>query len=319
MSRRPALLKKRRANMLFGLKGEIKDIDKKARRVTGYASTFGVVDSGNDIVESGAFRRTIEAWGPAGKNRIKALYQHDPSWLVGRPLKLEEDDRGLLHETQFSDTAVAKDTLTLIEDKVITEQSIGYDVIVRDVDDNGIRHLRELRLYEYSFVTWGMNELTPITGVKALRAPGAVRAQMDRLEKALKNNRFDSEDVPMLMQVALAHMKELIDSDIVGTPPAGDIEDAETFETWITDNLKVLSGLSAKEGRILSARNQTLVQEAIEALRALLEAADPGKSTLPAADSLEQLAKDLKESASNTRVESLQKDLQLLAHQLKGS
>src|SRR5690606_32053637 len=61
----------------------LKDVDSKKGVVTGYASTFGVMDEGRDIVESGAFKRTINAWGPEGKGRIKSLYMHEPAWMVG--------------------------------------------------------------------------------------------------------------------------------------------------------------------------------------------------------------------------------------------
>ena len=35
----------------------------------------------------------------------------------------------------------------------------GYDPVVFDYDENGIRHLREVKLWEISVVTWG-NERT---------------------------------------------------------------------------------------------------------------------------------------------------------------
>ena len=88
------------------------------------------------------------------------MYQHEPAWLVGKPVDMNEDDFGLLVTTQFSvRNAFAKDILVLIEDEVITEQSIGYDIVRKYMDDDNNRHLAELKLYEYSYVTWGMNEV----------------------------------------------------------------------------------------------------------------------------------------------------------------
>lgn len=189
----------------------LKDVDSKKGVVTGYASTFGVMDEGRDIVESGAFKRTINAWGPEGKGRIKALYMHEPAWMVGRPVVLKEDEIGLYHETQFSvRNTLAKDVLVLIEDGVITEQSIGYDTVVAEVDkDRNARLLKELKLYEYSFVAWGMNEFTPITGVKSGLPPADQLAKsMERMEQALRSGHFESDEIPQMMELAIKRWRD---------------------------------------------------------------------------------------------------------------
>lgn len=189
----------------------IKDVDRKRGIVTGYCSSFDVVDSQKDVVKKGAFARTINAWGPDGKNRIKNLFMHDPAWLVGRPLVLKEDDFGLYHETQISQTSIGKDVLTLIADGVITEQSIGYDVIQAEDRDDGIRELKELRLWEYSWVTWGANEVTPVTGMKSLDPQERLNAlleSMARFEKALKHGSFQTDEVPEMIELALRKWRE---------------------------------------------------------------------------------------------------------------
>ena len=54
---------------------------------SGYAAVFGNVDSGGDIIEPGAFTKTIaEGW-----ERVKILALHNDCWLpIGRPLELRE-------------------------------------------------------------------------------------------------------------------------------------------------------------------------------------------------------------------------------------
>lgn len=239
--------------------GEIKDINPTKRIVAGYPSTFGTLDSHGDIVDKGAFARTVNAWGPEGKNRIKALYQHDPAWLVGRPVVLREDEFGLYAETQFADTAMARDTLRLIEDGIITEQSIGYDVVRAEPGD-GATHLKELRLYEYSFVTWGANEVTPITGFKGTVG---LREKMERMERALKSGKFDSDDVPMMMEIAINQWKELVPENgsiayhveqlISALKAEGDVEAVSTLEALrtpdsSTDTQEIVDALKALKG-----------------------------------------------------------------------
>ena len=181
-----------------------KDIDENEGIAAGYASTFNVVDDGDDVVEPGAFSRTINSWGPEGADRIKALYQHDPAWLVGKPIELHEDDNGLYHKTKFSlDNAMSNDVFVLVRDKVITEQSIGYDVVKREMKD-GVRHLKELKLWEYSFVTFGMNQYTPITSVKSNKeAYRKLRERMNTMEKLINGNKLDSKEVKHMTSIAL--------------------------------------------------------------------------------------------------------------------
>lgn len=183
----------------------IKDLDVKKGIVTGYCSSFDIVDAAKDVVRKGAYARTINSSGPQAKNRIKNLFMHDPAWLVGRPLVLKEDHFGLYHETQISQTSLGKDILTLIEDGVITEQSIGYDVIQSD-DVEGIRELKELRLWEYSWVTWGCNKDTPILGVKGLNYEAEINTLLERMarfEKALKHGHFNTDEVPEMIELAI--------------------------------------------------------------------------------------------------------------------
>ncbi|MGE4334588.1 MAG: HK97 family phage prohead protease [Pigmentiphaga sp.] len=133
-----------------------------------YASTFGVVDDGGDIMEPGAFANTIRNHG----SRVKTFVQHwEP---IGRPVELREVGRdelpeelrlpnvsgGLFSRNKISPTTSGKDVLILVRDGVLSEASIGYDPIRFEYDDRGYRHLKEVRLWEVSVCTWGMNSVT---------------------------------------------------------------------------------------------------------------------------------------------------------------
>ena len=58
----------------------------------GYASTFGERDLGGDIVEAGAFTKSLKARGPQG---IKMLADHNPSMRIGVWEAISEDSKGL--------------------------------------------------------------------------------------------------------------------------------------------------------------------------------------------------------------------------------
>jgi uncharacterized protein len=131
----------------------------------GYASTWDL-DLGNDIIEKGAFQVSIKDRFPKG--RIKVLWQHsDP---IGIPVHIEEDSKGLFVKAKISKTRLGDEVLELMNDGVIDQMSIGYDVLQDELSDDGkTRHLKELKLYEFSPVTFPMNEQTSITRVQKSR------------------------------------------------------------------------------------------------------------------------------------------------------
>ena len=135
----------------------------------GYASVFGNVDSHGDIVMPSAFNKTVNDWkncNPA-RRRIKVLSQHNRWEPIGIPTDLKIDKVGLYTFSKISRTVEGEKTLILARDGVLTEMSIGYLTILESYnEDKRANELNELRLMEYSPVTWGSNELTTIDNVK---------------------------------------------------------------------------------------------------------------------------------------------------------
>ena len=148
---------------------------------SGYAAVFGNRDSGDDIIEKGAFTRTIRE----NFDRIKILSQHNEFELpIGKPLELREDEKGLFIRGKISDTQKGRDVQTLLKDGVLTEMSIGYDTVVSELDRDGVRHLKEIRLWEVSIVTWAMNDQATIEEVKSLTESLRNEAKSGRITRA---------------------------------------------------------------------------------------------------------------------------------------
>lgn len=193
---------------------QVKDIDLKQGIFTGYFGVFNTPDNGKvpDIIEPGAFTKTFKEWGPGGKNRIKCVYQHDPTLLVGRPLKLEEHDYGAYHETKVSTrTTLGHDVLVLIDDGVLTEMSFGYDALKAQMDQQaGARHLKELKLWEYCPVTWGLHPDTMITGVKAAKNPDFAGKQMQRMEAILRKGALQDDEVISALERLLPEWRKAV-------------------------------------------------------------------------------------------------------------
>ena len=180
---------------------ELKDADEKLGVVTGYASIFNNIDSGQDMILSGAFLKTIQERGPgSSKPRIKHLWQHDSWQPIGVPKVLKEDEKGLYFETFFGKDSFSQDKLQQHIDGIITELSIGFNTIKSEnvMDGNGVfsyRKLTEVKLWEYSSVTWGMNSLTEVTSAKGEEVDilADLTKRIERLNKALKEGKYTDE------------------------------------------------------------------------------------------------------------------------------
>lgn len=173
------------------------DLDKNT--FEGYAAAFNNVDSHNDIIEPGAFSKTLREYA----RRVKVLWQHDPYSPIGKPNHMEEDSTGLYIRAKISQTTTGKDALILMKDGVIDELSIGYNTIKHMMnEETGIRHLKELRLMEFSPVTWASNDQAIITGAK----------QSMELQAMLKSiTDIKNDDVnPKLINEAIKALKALL-------------------------------------------------------------------------------------------------------------
>jgi HK97 family phage prohead protease len=135
----------------------------------GYASLFGVVDLGRDVVMPGAFRDTLARRGAAG---VKMLWQHKASEPIGTWLSLEEDQRGL-RVTGRLNLAVAKarEVLALMRDGAVDGLSIGFraDRAHRD-QASGVRSLKKIDLWEISLVTFPMLPQARVTALKRMNS-----------------------------------------------------------------------------------------------------------------------------------------------------
>ena len=142
--------------------GQISDIDEKLGIVKGYGSVFGNVDSDKDIIEKGAYRRTIKNNG----SRVKYLYQHDITKPIGKMQELYEDEKGLVFVAEVPKTTFGNEVLELMKYGVIDENSVGIMPVKKDFGEDGIRVIKEAKLYEISAVTIAANDEAKILEVK---------------------------------------------------------------------------------------------------------------------------------------------------------
>lgn len=182
--------------------------------IEGYASTFGNVDLGDDIVERGAFKRSIKD----KRGVFPILLDHDPSKPIGWNVEAAEDNVGLKVKGEIQlETEEARNRFKLAKraKDLGTKMglSIGYRTITGEPDRDrpSVRRLKEVKLYEYSFVTFPMNEMAGIGNTKS--------AAILRLFETLQSKNYDLEK----LEKALAFLKQQEE------PPATQPADPEQF------------------------------------------------------------------------------------------
>jgi HK97 family phage prohead protease len=145
------------------------------RTFSGYGAVFGNVDSYGDVIQKGAFKKTLQEHKDAGT--MPAMLSQHGGWLsagdmmpIGVWTSMSEDDTGLLVEGKLSDTPRGQEAYTLLKDKALTGMSIGY--VAREFSygskpDDPRRVLKDVDLMEVSLVTFPANPLARVDGVKA--------------------------------------------------------------------------------------------------------------------------------------------------------
>ena len=135
---------------------------------TGYGSIFGNEDQGSDIMQKGAFTKSLEN-RPAGK--VKLLYQHKTDEPIGIFEDMYEDSKGLFVKGKLAmGTQKGREAYELLKMGALDGMSIGFraDPEKQGYNENkrGVRTLKEVDLMEISLVTFPMNESALIETVK---------------------------------------------------------------------------------------------------------------------------------------------------------
>lgn len=151
------------------IRTEVKDIDDKGV-VTMYVSAFGNRDSDSDVIQKGAYAKTIQE----NMKRIKHLKNHKRDMSLGYPIEMTEDDYGLKVVSKMNlDKQIAKDTYSdykfFADGGRTLEHSVAIDVVKDEIDrEREVRIIREVKLAEYSTLDfWGANENTPMVDIKS--------------------------------------------------------------------------------------------------------------------------------------------------------
>jgi HK97 family phage prohead protease len=191
-----------------GINEGFQDTDLKQGIVSGYFAMFGNKDLDGDIIEKGAFTKTIQERGPNGKGLIKMLLDHDRTKAVAKINLLEEDSKGLRYEAKIGTHALGVDFMKMVESGLINQHSFGF-IPIKEMYDGQMKanRIKEVMMHEGSAIQFlGANPETTMIDLKsAIDAMG----YLDRLEKFIKTTDC-TDDTIINLELRLKSLSELL-------------------------------------------------------------------------------------------------------------
>jgi HK97 family phage prohead protease len=192
---------------------EVKAVEKTGE-FAGYLSVFGNMDSYRDIVMPGAFAETLARWNAKGR-LPPILWQHRSGEPIGPFTKMQEDTTGLYVEGRLliNDIQRAKEAHVLMENKVVSGMSIGFETVGEEWDKNErVRKLTKVNLWEGSIVTFPANEEAQVQAVKSALQNGGL-PDLQTFERFLREAGFSKSQATAIAGRGLTY---LLRSESVG-------------------------------------------------------------------------------------------------------
>lgn len=300
---------------------------------TGYAGIFAIEDLQNDIIERGAFKRTLDHSGGS----VPILWQHKSEEPIGVGLEAKEDTSGLYVRGQLNlDTQRGKEAYSLLKQGAIKGLSIGYDAVKKEYKD-GKRLLKEIKLYEYSVVTFPAQPLANVLDVKEEGKPEGDQG-WDETDSSwryrLKNpdlfsdDSFKSKEITEGITLVMGKLKDedsMVAQSIVFNkdkfPEKSDAQEWLDGHEELTKSTEIpeekdFQEMEVKAGRILSSANLTKLKDAIGIIQALLDIAEPKPDPVDDHSGDEEAKEDSADTKSDSET-SLDDELQTLLHDMK--
>ena len=180
---------------------------------TGYASVFGNKDLGNDVIEAGAFTKSLRR---KGAKKIKMLYQHDTKEPIGVFDQVKEDGSGLYVKGRLAlGTQKGKEVYELMKMGAIDGLSVGYRVDSKGYEYDKrkrTRRLKEVDLMEISAVTFPMN---PSARIQAVKSDFTVREWERKLREVGDLSHSESKVAASAVHKALNQREVEADADLI--------------------------------------------------------------------------------------------------------
>jgi len=243
----------------------------------GLLSVYNSVDLGGDTIVPGAFKKTIQEHG----SEIPMLWQHKSDVPIGT-LRLSDGPEALSVQGQLlMEIPEAKTAYLLMKAGIVKGLSIGYTT-VKDSVENGVRVIKECRLWEGSVVTFPMNELALISAVKhhnhRHETKGDFTEELD--EQQLQDMGYQMRSALFNALGSVVTASDLTKDERVAAAgiilqqfSAAYLEYLPKYLDWLTeeygDDFMTMGAKphEKKTGRMISATNQNTISSALGKMR----------------------------------------------------
>jgi uncharacterized protein len=178
--------------------------------IEGYGSVFGVRDNYDDVIAKGAFIASLADHKSAG-TMPAMLWQHDADKPIGIWTEMVEDAKGLRIKGQLAlETVKGKEAHALLKMGALNGLSIGFMSVpgTSKYNDDGVRVLTQIDLWEVSLVTFPANEKARVTNVKS----SSDLATPKDAERVLRDAGFSKADATALVSRVMRMGEERSDS-----------------------------------------------------------------------------------------------------------
>lgn len=124
-----------------------------AGEFSGYAVIWGERNAHNEIVQRGAFTRSLEEHRAAGTRPVM-LWSHIPSEIIGVWNEVREDEKGLFVRGQFlTQITSGREAYELVKARALNGLSIGFRTYPGGVQTRGgVRIITSINVREISLV-----------------------------------------------------------------------------------------------------------------------------------------------------------------------
>lgn len=253
------------------------DVDEKGR-VTVAVNRTGIEDAQGDISEPGSFDATLKT----DINRMKWLYNHDITQLLGVPLEGAEKGGDIIMVGQLNmEKQLCRDVYTdyklMAQYGRTLEHSVGVIAVRRDEKDS--RRVLEWKMLEYSTLSFlGANPCTFLVDLKSA-TPNQVRGAVEFLQSALRQPEYSDKRLKNIDMELTMLLKSLNGGNVVSCPVCGHAYDYDQRETYkysdaAIDHAKTVmecigKGFEGVQTPKMNAKTQREVAQILDAIKAL--------------------------------------------------
>ena len=168
----------------------LQEEDSDFGKFEGYGSVWNRIDHGGDMVQKGAFSKSLEEW--KNKNQLPLMpWYHDMKSPIGDWVEMHEDEKGLYVSGQLWVKGAKRIDNAVMVHNMLTgtgpkAMSIGYAVKDYEIMENDVRLLKEIELFELSIVPFGMDPHALVTQAKSLVDGDGKLVDIRTFEKTLR-------------------------------------------------------------------------------------------------------------------------------------